>query len=310
MSDAPRTVVITGGLGNLGTKLCRHLLSQNDGTSPKSRVVLLEHPDFLDRPLSHPDALLLPCDLGGPPSSLDSLSSSLRGADALVHFSAVNPYPNATWSECAQSMDHTFVAFHLAVRLKIRRVVFASSNHVMGGYKDDPTCGPSDLKPDLEPRVGTPNPDPAAGDAVAYAAAKLAGERLAMALGGLHAPETTFVALRIGWCQPGENLPDTITAAGSPPEVLTGGTPTGGNDEDERWYKRMWLSNRDFAACFERAILADVPEEEPEGTAGPHRHARRGFLLLNATSKNAGAKWDLAETERRLGVVSEDDSLR
>ena len=39
-----RTVVITGGLGNLGTKLCRHLLGQsNDNSSPPPfKVILVE----------------------------------------------------------------------------------------------------------------------------------------------------------------------------------------------------------------------------------------------------------------------------
>jgi FlaA1/EpsC-like NDP-sugar epimerase len=62
-----RTVVITGGLGNLGTKLCRHLLSLNDNdatvndddnhhgegsaaqtkTNFSHKVILVEHPSFI-----------------------------------------------------------------------------------------------------------------------------------------------------------------------------------------------------------------------------------------------------------------------
>lgn len=39
-----RTVVITGGLGNLGTKLCRHLLRHSNDTSspPPFKVILVE----------------------------------------------------------------------------------------------------------------------------------------------------------------------------------------------------------------------------------------------------------------------------
>jgi hypothetical protein len=44
--------------------------------------------------------------------------SALSGADVLVHFSAVNPYPNATWSESAQTMDHAFNVFQMAVMCK------------------------------------------------------------------------------------------------------------------------------------------------------------------------------------------------
>ncbi|KAL7535933.1 hypothetical protein ACHAWF_005315 [Thalassiosira exigua] len=317
---SPRTVVITGGLGNLGSKLCRHLLSRPSSSSAAYRVVLVEHPDFCDKPLPHPDAVLLPCDLGDPTDEqLSNLRKVLEEADALVHFSAVNPYPNATWGECARSMDHANNAFQLAVLGKVRRVILASSNHVMGGYKDDPAYGPNSVLPATEPRCGTLPLNSAlissSGDAKAYAAAKLAGERLATTLGNLHAETTTFVVLRIGWCQPGENRPETLTAEGSPPEFLAGDGPAEGptrseeDRKDELWYKRMWLSNRDFLAYFDAALRMEVPTEGGARGEGPHRNVRRGFVLVNAMSRNDGAKWGLEETERRLGVKSTDDSL-
>ena len=130
-----RTIVITGGLGNLGSKLCRHLLNQNssdgDGSKTSNKVILIEHPNFIDKnkPLPHDDAIVLPCDLGSPNQQDEgggglSLKEALQGADTLIHFSAVNPYPNASWSECAQSMDHTFYIFQLAVLCKGKSVVF------------------------------------------------------------------------------------------------------------------------------------------------------------------------------------------
>lgn len=124
---AARTVVITGGLGNLGSKLCRHLLDRKPvggGGPPAPRtyeVVLVEHPAFIDpsRPLPHGDATVLPCDLGDPtPEQRTALREALMGADVLVHFSAVNPYPNASWGESARSMDHTFFVFQMAVMCK------------------------------------------------------------------------------------------------------------------------------------------------------------------------------------------------
>ncbi len=79
----------------------------------------------------------------------------------------------------------------------VRRVILASSNHVMGGYKDDPSRGPSSIHPHSDPKAGTVPLDPdlvaSSGDGVAYAAAKLAAERLAMALGDIHGSTTTFV---------------------------------------------------------------------------------------------------------------------
>jgi len=326
MSDKT-TLVITGGLGNLGSKLCNHLLT----TSSKYKVILIEHPNFCNKPLPHPNATLLPCNLGNPTSEQHAaLKLALEKADTLIHFSAVNPYPNANWSECAQSMDHTFYIFQLAVLCKVRRVILASSNHVMGGYKDDTTYGPSSIHPYSDPRLGTIPLNKAliatSGDAIAYATAKLAGERCAMTLGQLYAKTTTFVVLRIGWCQPGENLPATLSAAGSPPEFLKEGElpvveqQSEDDMKDEVWYQGMWLSNKDFLSYFDAAIHLNVPTDEGDdgaddgsdsssGKGGVHRNVRRGFVLVNAMSKNDGAKWNLDETEKWLGIVSTDNSM-
>lgn len=201
----------------------------------------------------------------------------------------------------------------------VRRVVFASSNHVMGGYKDDTTFGPSSVKPNSDPRVGTIPLDPktlaVSGDAMGYAAAKLAGERLAMTLANMYGDTTSFVVLRIGWCQPGENLPSTLSAAGSPPEfLLEGGDEAAaveqseGDKKDEVWFKQMWLSNRDFLAYFDKALSLNVPTEDIE--CNVHGNVRKGFVLVNAMSNNAGAKWNLEETQKWLGVVSIDDSFQ
>ena len=189
----------------------------------------------------------------------------------------------------------------------------------MGGYKDDPTHGPSSIHPSSDPRLGTlplnPQQVASSGDAVAYATAKLAGERLAVTLAKLYAETTTFVALRIGWCQPGENLPCTLSAAGSPPEFLTGKgeevpEPSQDDAKDELWFKRMWLSNRDFLSYFDAAIDLSVPTTvEIKENVNVHRNVRKGFVLVNAMSRNSDAKWNLEETEKWLGVVSKDDSL-
>ena len=91
----------------------------------------------------------------------------------LVHFSAVNPYPNASWAESAGSMTHAFNVFLAAAALGVRRVLLASSDHVMGGYKDLPEH--KSITPSCPPRCGTLLRDETdrkkSGDAVAYSAA-------------------------------------------------------------------------------------------------------------------------------------------
>lgn len=200
----------------------------------------------------------------------------------------------------------------------VRRVVFASSNHVMGGYKDDSAYGPSSVKPSSDPRVGTiplnPKTLSVSGDAMGYASAKLAGERLAMTLANMYSNTTSFVVLRIGWCQPGENKPSTLSAAGSPPEFLKSSEDasaieqSAGDQNDQVWFKQMWLSNRDFLSYFEKALTINVPSEDVECEV--HGNIRKGFVLLNAMSNNSGAKWNLEETRKWLGVDSKDDSLQ
>jgi len=40
-----------------------------------------------------------------------------------------------------------------------------------------------------------------------------------------------------------------------------------------------------------------------------NNNVQKGFLLLNAMSRNCNAKWNLDDTEKWLGVVSIDDSM-
>jgi nucleoside-diphosphate-sugar epimerase len=108
-----KTIVITGGLGNLGSKLCHHLLSNEDSSSAPPttsyKIILLEHPSFINKPPPHPSATVIPCNLQDASSSAKVLEKVLPGVDTVVHFSAVNPYPNATWGESAESEWFVYV---------------------------------------------------------------------------------------------------------------------------------------------------------------------------------------------------------
>jgi len=294
-----RTCLITGGCGNLGGKLARHLLSKGGW-----RVVLLEHPDWFAAEKVPAGAEVV---VGDAADGTAAWTRAFAAVDAVVHFSAVNPFPNASWDESSESMSHSNNVFLAAVRHGVRRVVFASSNHVMGQYKELREYGL--VKPSSPPMCGTPLRDSAdlakSGDAIPYAAAKLSGERLARALAQQPGCATSFFILRIGWCQYGENLPATLSAAGSPAcrqnQAEEGAAAAQSKadleeDVDGDWFKNMWLSNRDFAAYFEAALTAAPP------AAGPP------LRLLNAMSRNRGSRWSLAETEAALGVRAQDDS--
>ena len=283
-------VVITGACGNLGRKLAAYLLDTY-GAAVEVRGV--EHPLFCKAP---PEGVRL---FVGDCARPGGWQRSLDGAHAVVHFSAVNPYPNATWAESGASTAHACQVLLAAAKRDVRRVVVASSNHVMGGYKDEPAHGV--VYASDPPRVGTALNDAAAraqsGDAVAYGAAKLAMEELARALAPTR-PKASFVALRIGWCQPGANAPATLCASGCPPEFQTESArgAVAGDATDDAWFRGMWLSNGDFARLFAAAIFSkSVPP---------------GFHVANAMSANAGGRWDLDATEALLGVRPRDDSGR
>jgi hypothetical protein len=86
----------------------------------------------------------------------------------------------------------------------------------------------------------------------------------------------------------------------------------------------MWLSNRDFLAYFTAAMDVNVPTTTTAAAAATsiatseqsgvvhqqhNNNVQKGFLLLNAMSRNRNAKWNLDDTEKWLGVVSIDDSM-
>ena len=57
----------------------------------------------------------------------------VRAGTSLVHFAAQNPYPEADWDDAIVSLDIAFNMLTVATTApRMRRVVFASSNHVMG----------------------------------------------------------------------------------------------------------------------------------------------------------------------------------
>ncbi|EOD37719.1 hypothetical protein EMIHUDRAFT_252003 [Emiliania huxleyi CCMP1516] len=213
-------------------------------------------------------------------------------------------------------MLHTFNVLLLAERAGVRRVVLASSNHVMGGYKEKRSHGL--VRPADPPACGTPLRDPvlaASGDAVACFLFSR-GEQLCKSLAATRRgllPGPSYYMLRIGWCQPGENLPATLSAAGAnhrsrlsdsvkipEAEYGVGGEAAAAEaeDVDGDWFTGMWLSNRDFLSYFEAALRAPAPS------------AGEAAVLVNAMSNNTGMRWSLEETVAALGVAAQDDARR
>lgn len=253
----PRCVVITGAAGNLGRKLRGHL---------EGRCALR----LLDRE-PRGDAAIQSADLAvwDP-----SWTRQFQGADAVCHLAgdaeAYHDWPELTGPNL-DAMIHVYAA---AAAAGVRRFVFASSNHVMGGYQDQPEVR---LTPELAPRPGLRYV--VAGqqrNSAAYAAAKLFGERVGRCYADMHGLEV--IAVRLGWVlRGGPNDPARLPVERGP------------------WFRLMWLSDRDYLQLMQRCLEAELPMK---------------FLVVNGMSANTGMQWDLESTGRILGYQPQDDVTR
>ncbi|MGW2068290.1 NAD-dependent epimerase/dehydratase family protein [Streptomyces sp. NPDC001953] len=168
---APRTVLLTGAAGGLGT-LMRGLL-------PRYGYELR----LLDlRPIEgEPDAIT--ADL----ADREALREAVRGVDAIVHLAGISL--ESTFEKILKAnIQGTYHLYEAAREEGVRRIVFASSNHAVGFAPrprgDDPLI-PIDI-----PR----RPD------TFYGLSKSFGEDLAQLYWDKHGLET--VSVRIGSCFP------------------------------------------------------------------------------------------------------------
>jgi nucleoside-diphosphate-sugar epimerase len=285
-SKAALRVAITGANGNIGRKLIAGLLAVPE-------IAAIHAIDRDVAGLSPHDARLVPiqADLRGP-----GLLDALAGINAVIHLAAQNPYPDASWEDASASFDMTAKLSEACAKAGVSRLVFASSNHVMGGYKDTAVAlSDGELTTDLPPRVGTlVKTSDGLIDSTAYAAAKLMGERALTVKAETGA--FTAVLLRIGWCQPGENSPQTISAAGTPKSSLIETDPE--RDHDLRWFKAMWLSNGDLVRAVFAGLRADASAWQSP------------TIVVNAMSANRPSPWDLSAGRKMIGYEPLDDVSR
>jgi len=197
-----RRVLITGAAGNIGTKLRKAFKDKYD-------LILLDK-KRVDAP--------------------NSICADLRDYDAkwVQHFEQVstvihlgaNPHMDASWEKLIpDNIDSVLNVCQACVEKKVERLIFASSCHTMGGYKDKNV----DLTTvDMEP---LPDCD--------YGISKLIGERICKSYSGRY--PLSAICLRIGWVLRGDKRPGMKT---------------------DPWLRSLWLSNRDLVQVFEKSIEA------------------------------------------------------
>jgi nucleoside-diphosphate-sugar epimerase len=252
-----KTILITGAAGNLGGKLRQHW-------QPTYDLRLLD----ID---SRGDAAIVRADL----SHWDlQWVEHFRDVNTIVHLAA-DPMAHVSWIKLiGPNIDALINVFQASAHMKVRRVIFASSNHVMGGYKD--LAEPFRLTTDIAPKPGTHYVvEGEERDSTPYGSGKLFGERLGKCYSEIYG--LSVIAVRIGWVKAGPNRPQDI-----PPERGP-------------WFRLMWLSNRDFCHLMTRCVEAD-----------PNLR----FAVINGMSANTGMRWDIEATKKLVGYEPQDDVTR
>lgn len=253
-----KRILITGAAGNLGRKLTNHLQGRYD-----LQLLDLKTGGYND--VHQVDLALWNT----------AWVERFAGVDTVVHLAA-NPNPMPAWAELLESnMDTVVNVFNAAAQKGVKRVIYASSNHAMGQYKDIPE--PAKVTTTIPPRPGTRvvrNGEELT--TLPYGAMKLIGERIGKGFADAYGMEV--IAVRIGWVQFGANRPGDIPA------------------EREDWYRLMWLSDRDFCQLMERGIEAEL---------GATR-----FAVVNGMSNNTGMRWDIEYTKELLGYAPQDNVIQ
>ncbi|MGW1257487.1 NAD-dependent epimerase/dehydratase family protein [Streptomyces sp. NPDC002513] len=255
---APRTVLLTGAAGGLGT-LMRDLL-------PRYGYELR----LLDlRPIAEePDAIT--ADL----ADREALREAVRGVDAIIHFAGISL--ESTFEKILKAnIEGTYHLYEAAREEGVRRIVFASSNHAVG-YTPRPR-GDDPLIP-----VGTPRrPD------TFYGLSKSFGEDLAQFYWDKHGLET--VSVRIGSCFPEPTSVRMLSVWMSPEDgarlfhaALTaenvGHTVVYGSSANTRlWWdlttaRALGYVPQDDSEPYAAKLIAEQGELDPDNPA----HARLG----------------------------------
>jgi NAD+ dependent glucose-6-phosphate dehydrogenase len=259
MTHIPRTrVLVTGAEGTIGTAVRQFLAHRYDLRS------------LTRAPAAFPSHA---ADI----ADLDAILPAFDGMDAVVHLAA-SPSVSTPWEDILpNNLVGTYNVFEAAARSGVSRVVYASSNHVIGMDEIQNAPGLYDLD---DPRVFDERAE-LRPDSL-YGVSKVFGEALARYY--VERRGLTAVCLRIGTVQADDD-PRSLDV----PEPLEGLTP----DERRRRIRATWLSRRDCAELIGRAIDAPVR-----------------WAVVYGISDNPRQFWSLGDARRLLGYEPRDAAPR
>ncbi len=202
-------------------------------------------------------------------SDFQSVLRAMRGIEAVVHLAA-DAKGNANWpSVLERNIIGTYNVFEAARIAGIKKVVFASSNHVNGF---DVIEGKKDLiRSDLPLR-----PDSL------YGVSKVFGE----SLGRYYCDKfgISVICLRIGACSFQENPSELYKT------LISGKNPRiKGAKYSPESFIAMWISDQDMAQLIHKSLETNLK-----------------FGIFYGTSDNSPAIFDLTDARDVLGYRSQD----
>src|SRR5215217_3935850 len=252
-----KRVLVTGASGVIGSAVREHL-------GERYELHALTH-----RPAEFPSHVADVADL-------DAIQPAFAGMDAVVHLAASASVASPWEDVLHNNLIGTYNVFEAARRQGVRAVVFASSNHTIGGYETD---GAPEIYALDDPRVydhtAELRPDSL------YGVSKVYGEAI-----GRHYHDAFGLRvynLRIGSVLGHDNPRDESVRDGS----------FWLNISPEQKYDRMratWLSRRDSAEL----IAACLDAEDV------------GWAVVYGISDNPRQFWDLSHGKELLGWFPQD----
>ena len=246
-------VLLTGAGGRVGQAILRGI-----GDDYEWRLLDREPLPAAKVPDRVTDADQYVADITNP----DAVREAMDGVGAVIHL-AGDPRKTAPWdSVLRNNIDGTQVVMRAAADADVEKFAFASSNHAVGGYETEERT-PDLYREDGEYRLdGTDLPRP--GNL--YGVSKAAGETLGRYYHDQHG--LSVVCVRIG----------NLTEDHPPIDYERG--------------QAMWLSYRDCANLFDRAIAADY-----------------GYEVVYGISDNDRKYYSIERARDVLGYDPQDNSV-
>lgn len=273
-------VLVTGAYGRCGTAIIDHLHDREEYE--------FTYFNRSDRGPNHEyggyDTVV------GNITDYEAVRDATEGHDAVIHLAGF-PYVSGSFEDVLEpNILGTFNVLRAAQEVEVDSVVFASTNHVVGGYE-------SEFAPELYDSESTlliDHTDPVRPDSF-YAVSKLYGENLGRYFVENYEHPSQFYALRI--CSTRHAEYDH--PYGDAEQGVDDDKWERGSDEYENEVARMkatWCSRRDFSSLVECCLIDDTVDFDVFYGVSGNRH--RWFDLEHARSvvgyvpRDDGSDWD------------------